>query len=182
MHATHATQALALCALRKRKPKALDWLLRWLAALIDHSYWLALAFVAWKILRNVFACVIFLRLGLLRFLRTFYFACVFFLTQDLACVAYVWMGLGHVTTSRLHASNSTVSDYRPYTHELASGYPSDDGVSFWMHAEYLRIVPDTRQECHARWFQCTAIDPATVVPLVRKPWSYSRRVIDARAC
>jgi len=49
---THATQALALRAmraLRKRKPQAtqaLDWLLRLLAASIDHSYWLALAFVA----------------------------------------------------------------------------------------------------------------------------------------
>jgi len=40
-------------------------------------------------LRNVLfiACVIFLRL--LRFLRTFYFACVLFLTQCLACVACV---------------------------------------------------------------------------------------------
>jgi len=36
--------------------------------------------------RQNFACVIFLRL-----LRTFYFACVFFLTKDLACV---WMETG----------------------------------------------------------------------------------------
>ena len=42
--------------------------------------WLmAHAFVAWKILRNVFACVIFLRL--VRFLCTFYFAFVFFLIR-----------------------------------------------------------------------------------------------------
>ena len=75
---THATQSLVLHALRKRKPQetqALDWLLRWLAVSIEHSYWLELAFVAWNILCNVFACVIFLRL--LRFLRTF-------LTQSLA--------------------------------------------------------------------------------------------------
>ena len=34
-----------------------------------------------------FACIIFLRL--LLFLRTFYFACALFLTQDLACVACI---------------------------------------------------------------------------------------------
>jgi len=68
-NATHATQSIAL---RKRKPQetqcialramhalrkwipqvtqAFDWLLRWLAVSIDHSYWLALACVAfeWK--------------------------------------------------------------------------------------------------------------------------------------
>jgi len=83
----------------------------WLAASIEHSYWLALAFVAWKIESVLslcflaqrplasaawltlayfcffFACVIFLHL--LCFLCTFYFAYIFFLTQDLACVACV---------------------------------------------------------------------------------------------
>ena len=34
-----------------------------------------------------FACVIFLHL--LCFLRTFYFACIFFLTQDLVCIACI---------------------------------------------------------------------------------------------
>jgi len=52
-NATHATQSIALRVLRKRKPQAtqaFDWLLRWLAVSIDHSYWLALACVAfeWK--------------------------------------------------------------------------------------------------------------------------------------
>jgi len=86
----HATQALALRAMRalhKRKPQAtqaLDWLL-----------WLTIP-IGWRLhsLREksyamFFACVIFSR-----FLRTFYFACVFFLTQDLACVACVWMETG----------------------------------------------------------------------------------------
>jgi len=111
MQRTHATQAVALPAmraLRKRKPQATQDRLRWqpwLAASIEHSYWLALAFVAWETesvlslrfltqwpLASVawlalacfcffFACVIFLRL--LRFLRTFYFACVFFLRKTL---------------------------------------------------------------------------------------------------
>jgi len=66
-------------ALRKRKPQAtqaLVWLLRWLAASIDHVYWLALAFVAWKILRNVFCLRNFLAFiaflaHLLFFLRIF---------------------------------------------------------------------------------------------------------------
>jgi len=59
-NSTHATQSIALRALRKRKPQtwqAFDWLLQWLAVSIDHSYWLALACVAfeWKpVLRNVF--------------------------------------------------------------------------------------------------------------------------------
>jgi len=76
------------------KRKRLRWQ-PWLAASIDHSYWLALAFVAWKILRNdrlirqlrdlrlrtfVFCLRNFLAFCLLRFLRTFYFACIFFLT------------------------------------------------------------------------------------------------------
>ena len=88
----------------------------WLAAAVVHSYWLPLAFVAWKIesilllrfltqwpLASVawlalayfcfFACVIFLHL--LRFLCSFYFACVIFLMQDLACV---WMETGLKTT------------------------------------------------------------------------------------
>jgi len=49
---THETQALALRAMRALRirktqaTQALGWLLRWLAACIDHSYWLALAFVA----------------------------------------------------------------------------------------------------------------------------------------
>jgi len=78
---THAMQALALSALRKRKTQAmqaLDWLLRstipigWrLRSLREKPY------------AMFFACVIFLRL--LRFLCTFYFGCVFFL----ACVACV---------------------------------------------------------------------------------------------
>ena len=59
-HATHATQAPALracvrcvrCVNEKRKQrKHLRWH-SWLAASIEHSYWLALAFVAWKILHN----------------------------------------------------------------------------------------------------------------------------------
>ena len=58
-HAPHATQALALRAMRAlckgktQSTQALDWLFQWLAASIDHSYWLALAFVEWKILCNV---------------------------------------------------------------------------------------------------------------------------------
>jgi len=80
----NATQSIAL---RKRKPQttqAFDWLLRWLAVSIDHSYWLALACVTfeWKpVLRNVFCLRILLRL--LRFLRTF-------LTQSIALRAFGW--------------------------------------------------------------------------------------------
>ena len=80
-NATHATHRLRCvqcvrCVNVKRKQcKRLfgcfdDWLLRWLAVSIDHSFWLALAFVAWNILRNVFACVI-----LLRFLHTYKLCC-----------------------------------------------------------------------------------------------------------
>jgi len=83
-NATHATHRLRCvqcvrCVNVKRKQcKRLfgcfdDWLLRWLAVSIDHSFWLALAFVAWNILRNVFACVILLRL--LRFLHTYKLWC-----------------------------------------------------------------------------------------------------------
>ena len=87
----------------------------WLTASIKHSYWLALAFVAWKIRIGSIvafsyamtvcvscvtcACVllflfyvIFLRL--LRFLCTFYFACVFFLRKTLRALralrAFEW--------------------------------------------------------------------------------------------
>jgi len=75
-------------ALRKRKTQAtlaLDWLLRltipigWrLRSLREKSY------------AMFFACVIFLRL--LRFLRTFYFACVFFLLRQTlrALRAFEW--------------------------------------------------------------------------------------------
>ena len=127
---THATQRNARTQRntheKRKKRKRLQWQL-WLApsssqvtqpsmvvtASIEHSYWLALAFVAWKIesvlsLRFLtqwpiasvarlalvyflffFDCVIFLRL--LRFLRTFYFACVYFLRKTLhALRAFEW--------------------------------------------------------------------------------------------
>jgi len=77
-NARNATQSIAL---RKRKPQAtqaFDWLLRWLAVSIDHSYWLALACVAfeWKpVLRNVFC---------LRNFIAFIAFLVHFLTQSIA--------------------------------------------------------------------------------------------------
>jgi len=89
-------------ALHKRKPQAtqaFDWLLRWLAVSIDHSYWLALACIAfeWKpVLRNVFACVI-----LLRFLRTF-------LTQSIALRAWIETGLKAFFTNPVLLSSSEV--------------------------------------------------------------------------
>jgi len=58
------------------KRKRLRWQ-PWLAASIDHSYWLALAFVAYCV-----SCALFILLA------------YFFLRQDLAFVACVWMETG----------------------------------------------------------------------------------------
>ena len=90
-NATHATQSIALRALRKRKPQetqAFDWLLVlwWLAVSIDHSYWLALACVAfeWKlVLRNVFCLRNFI--AFIAFLAHFSYA-----IDCVACVAFGW--------------------------------------------------------------------------------------------
>jgi len=61
-----------------------DWMLR---STIPIGWRWRLRSLREKSYAMFFACVIFLRL--LRFLCTFYLACVFFLTQGLACVACV---------------------------------------------------------------------------------------------
>ena len=85
-HATHTTQSIALRALRKRKRQVFDWLLRLLAVSIDHSYWRALACVAfeWKpVLRNVFCLRNFI--AFIAFLAHFSYA-----IDCVACVAFGW--------------------------------------------------------------------------------------------
>jgi len=103
----------AMRALRKRKTQVTQALaLATMIGCFDRAFLLAGAYVRWVknrigsivafsyamtacvscvtcacVLLFFFACVIFLRL--LRFLRPFYFACVPFLTQGLACVACV---------------------------------------------------------------------------------------------
>ena len=84
----------------------------------DHSYWLALACVAfeWKpVLRNVFACVILLRL--LRFLRTF-------LTQSIALRALRLGGNRALLFASLRAFNFTVVMFR-YHFFISIRHPRD---------------------------------------------------------
>ena len=110
---------------------AMHWRV-WLATSVVHSYWLSgcvhcvknrigsdrcVSCVSCMTCTCGFwflACVNFLRL--LRFLRTFYFGCVFFLTQDLACVACIWMETGLHARSRLSTFIGVVSATHLLTH------------------------------------------------------------------
>jgi len=74
------TQALALCAMRALHENRIDSIVAFSCARTACFSCMTCACVL-----LFFACIIFLRS--LRFLRTFYFACVLFLMQGLACVS-----------------------------------------------------------------------------------------------
>jgi len=110
---TQATQALALATMIV----CFDWAFLLAGACVrcvkNLTQW-PLASVAWLALAYFcfFACVIFSRL--LRLLCTFYFACVLFLTQGLACVACVWMETGLKTiTYRAGLKNKSLRNHVP---------------------------------------------------------------------